>query len=296
MYGRARWSERASIQRATRAAAIVPSTKLSPASKKPETWSGVIRLLLRGSTMAGTTRSAGPRPGSDPDASDSRWTASQRKQRRLRHGRGRRRSPAAVAPNGPLDHRERAAVPAAAVPGRAGPGRLPRRPVAHRRHDSASPFGLPAEILMDGPAARRPAATASMIVFGPETTSPPANTPLRPVASVRASATMPAAAADLDPGADRQDRRVRLLADGHQDRRGRPVSRAAGNGSRDRAPAIELAGGSLADDAQAGHESVETDNPVTPTPVRISIPSRSAASTSSCWAGMSAAPAAINNA
>ena len=41
-------------------------------------------------------------------------------------------------------------------------------------------------------AARRPAATASMMVRGPETTSPPAKIPARPVARVRGSATIPA--------------------------------------------------------------------------------------------------------
>ena len=41
-------------------------------------------------------------------------------------------------------------------------------------------------------AARRPAATASMIVRGPDTTSPPAKIPARPVARVRGSATIPA--------------------------------------------------------------------------------------------------------
>ncbi len=47
MYGRAMCRAIASSQSTTSPAAIVPSTKLSPASNKPETWSGVIAGLLR---------------------------------------------------------------------------------------------------------------------------------------------------------------------------------------------------------------------------------------------------------
>ncbi len=55
---------------------------------------------------------------------------------------------------------------------------------------SASPSRLPERYSWIEPAARRPAPTAWMIVLAPDTTSPPAKTPLRPVAWP-ASATMP---------------------------------------------------------------------------------------------------------
>ena len=59
---------------------------------------------------------------------------------------------------------------------------------------SASPSRAPARYSWIAPAARRPDATASMMVLGPDTTSPPAKTPAWPVARVRGSATIPAKA------------------------------------------------------------------------------------------------------
>src|SRR6185369_1850706 len=52
--------------------------------------------------------------------------------------------------------------------------------------------GTPARYSWIDAAARRPDATASMMVLGPDTTSPPAKIPVRPVARVRESATIPA--------------------------------------------------------------------------------------------------------
>src|SRR4029078_5694948 len=57
---------------------------------------------------------------------------------------------------------------------------------------SRSTAATPARDAWIDAATRRPAATASMIVLGPDTTSPPANTPGRPVADVRGSVTIPA--------------------------------------------------------------------------------------------------------
>ena len=82
-------------------------------------------------------------------------------------------------------------------------------------------------------AARRPAATASMIVRGPDTTSPPAKIPARPVARVRGSATIPAQPLTSMPA---------------------PSGRIDGSGSSPMATRIALAGSSRVSpvDAQAG--------------------------------------------
>ena len=94
-----------------------------------------------------------------------------------------------------IDHRQRRHGPAVAARGRAARLVLGRRPVADRGQDRRLAVARrPARYSWIAPAARRPAATASMIVFGPVTTSPPAKTPRRPVARVRGSAAIPAQA------------------------------------------------------------------------------------------------------
>ena len=60
-----------------------------------------------------------------------------------------------------------------------------------------------------------------MIVLGPDTTSPPAKMPARPVASVPGSATMPAQPLTSMPAPFGQDRWIGFLADRDEDGRGR---------------------------------------------------------------------------
>ena len=110
------------------------------------------------------------------------------------------------------------------------------------------------------PAARRPAATASMIVFGPLTTSPPANTPARPVASDRGSAAMPGPGARLDPGALRQDRRVRLLADRDEDGVGVELGLGSGDRCPNRATVLHGTRRSLLDDTDPADCAVRPDD------------------------------------
>ena len=139
-------------------------------------------------------------------------------------------------------------------------------------------------------AARRPAATASMIVRGPDTTSPPAKIPARPVARVRGSATIPAQPLTSMPA---------------------PSGRIDGSGSSPMATRIALAGssrispvdaqparpaGAASSGARMTSQRTATTAPLRPTtssgarPSRTTMPSRSAASISSAWAGMSRRP------
>ena len=157
-----------------------------------------------------------------------------------------------------------------------------------------SPSAAPLRYSWIEAAARRPDATASMIVFGPDTTSPPAKMPARPVASVRGSATMPAQPLTSMPAPFGQDRRVGLLADGDEDRRRGEFVLGAG----DRLPGgpRSPAAGGAAGAGRVSTQRMPTTAPSRPTtstgarPVRTMIPSRSAASISSTWAGISARP------
>ncbi len=129
-----------------------------------------------------------------------------------------------------------------------------------------------------------------MIVLGPDTTSPPAKIPARPVASVRGSATMPAQPLTSIPA---------------------PSGRIDGSGSSPTATRIVVAGSSIMESgtgaqtgrpfsvAPVGRCSVQRRPATTPSrpttsatarPGRIEMPSRSAASISSSWAGMSLRP------
>ena len=258
MYGRARKSATASSQSATSAAAIVPSMKLSPASNRPATWSGVIGLLLllvsyrhgrgRGRGDRRRRRPARPGPSPGPRPSITSTVGQHRPHRSGSSGRPRAAPAADAEPGlgrlerGGIEHRQRGRARGRTARGRAQ-ARLGRRSGSERRRgSSASPSRAPARYSWIAPAARRPAATASMIVLGPVTTSPPAKTPGRPVARVRGSAAIPAQALVSMPGALGQDRRVGLLADGHQDGVGRHDRVRAGDRGPDGRPPSDGAG------------------------------------------------------
>ena len=155
---------------------------------------------------------------------------------------------------------------------------------------SASPSVAPARYSWMDAAARRPAATASMMVLGPETTSPPAKIPARPVARVRGSATMPAQPLTSIPapsgridGSGSSPIATRIAAAGS--------SRVAPVGAQDDRPPVPAS-----PVGRMTSTRIATTVPSRPTtsvgarPSAIAMPSRSAASISSSCAGMSARP------